>query len=172
MRRDAKQAPQPADQPIDDIQGPLGGMQAKAADPVVSQKPAEDVKKPVEAEAPVKKVESLLAKPDASATSKKMTAATTTVAAVPSVPEPPKGAFIMQLAAVKSETAAQSEWNRVQKKYSALLGALPLLVQKADLGTRGTYYRIQTGPFPNKSTAQDLCLRLKQAGGDCIVKQR
>ncbi|MGO1117424.1 SPOR domain-containing protein [Rhodovibrionaceae bacterium A322] len=119
-----------------------------------------------------KKVESLLPKPETPAEPKKATPSTTSVAAVPSVPEPPKGAFIMQLAAVKSEAAAQSEWKRMQNKHKALLGAMPLLVQRADLGDRGIYYRIQTGPFPNKSTAQDLCLRLKQSGGDCIVKKR
>ena len=46
------------------------------------------------------------------------------------------------------------------------------MLQRADLGERGIFFRMQTGPFPNRATAQDMCLQLKAAKLDCIVKLR
>ena len=78
----------------------------------------------------------------------------------------------MQLASVRSEDTARSEWQRMQGKHEALLGDMQLFIQQVELEGRGTYYRIQTGPFPSRSTAQDLCAQLKAAGQDCLVTQR
>ncbi len=49
---------------------------------------------------------------------------------------------------------------------------MPLLMQEIDIEGRGTFFRIQTGPFPNRATAQDICAQLKAGGQDCIVKTR
>ena len=84
----------------------------------------------------------------------------------------PAGSFVMQLASVRSEETARSEWQRMQGANEQLLGDMPLFIQRVELEGRGTYYRIQTGPFPSRSTAQDLCAQLKAAGQDCLVTQR
>lgn len=80
--------------------------------------------------------------------------------------------YLVQLASVKSEERARSEWTRLQGRHPDLLGDLELIVQRADLGGRGTFYRLQTGPFPNQATAEDMCWQLRAAKLDCLVVKR
>ena len=82
------------------------------------------------------------------------------------------GDYFLQLASVKSEQAAKGEWVRLQKSHAEILGGMDLNVQSADLGEQGVFYRIQTGPFPNKATAEDLCWQLRAAKQDCLVIRR
>jgi uncharacterized protein len=42
-------------------------------------------------------------------------------------------------------------------------------VQSADLGAKGTFYRVQAGPFETVAKAQERCTAMKQAGLDCLV---
>jgi cell division septation protein DedD len=79
------------------------------------------------------------------------------------------GAYFVQLASVKSEEGAGKEWTRLQRAHPDLLGDLDLILQSADLGERGIFYRIRTGPFPNRATAQDMCWQLKAAKLACLV---
>lgn len=80
--------------------------------------------------------------------------------------------YLVQLASVKSEARAREEWARLQGSHPDLLGDLALTVQRANLGARGVYYRIQTGPFPNEATAQDMCWQLRAAKLDCLIVTR
>ncbi len=50
-----------------------------------------------------------------------------------------------------------------------MLGDLTLAVQRADLGDRGIFYRVRSGPFPNRATAQDLCAQIEAAKLACLV---
>jgi cell division septation protein DedD len=79
------------------------------------------------------------------------------------------GGWKIQLASVKSDALARQQWGRLQKAHSDLLGDMRLTVQQADLGTKGTYYRIQAGPLPDRTTAEDVCAELKSAKQPCIV---
>jgi hypothetical protein len=58
------------------------------------------------------------------------------------------------------------------KAHPALLGDRRLVVQSVDLGSRGTYHRVQAGTFPDRASAQALCDRLKARKQDCLVVQR
>lgn len=79
------------------------------------------------------------------------------------------GDYFVQLASVTSDASARQEWARLQKAHPDLLGDLALDVQRADLGDRGIFYRIRTGPFPNRATAQDMCWQIKAAKLACLV---
>ncbi len=79
------------------------------------------------------------------------------------------GNYFVQLASVKSDDGARTEWVRLQRAHPDLLGDLDLSVQSADLGDRGIFFRIRTGPFPNRATAQDMCWQIKAAKLDCLV---
>lgn len=81
-------------------------------------------------------------------------------------------AYFLQLASVQSEEAARGEWTRLQKVHPRLLGDMQLQLQSADLGDKGKFYRIQTGPFPNKATAEDMCWQLRAEKQDCLVLRR
>ncbi len=79
------------------------------------------------------------------------------------------GRYFVQLASVKSDAGARKEWGRMQRVHPDLLGDLELSVQSADLGERGMFFRIRTGPFPNRATAQDICWQIKAAKLGCLV---
>ena len=82
-----------------------------------------------------------------------------------------KGDYVIQLASVTSADAAQGEWGRLQRAHPDLLGDMTLSVQQATVN--GTlYHRVQTGPFPSRATAQDLCAQLKSLKQACIVQRR
>ena len=81
------------------------------------------------------------------------------------------GNFYVQLAAVKSEADAQTQWPKYQAQFSEL-SSLNLRVQKADLGAKGTYYRIQGGPV-SEPDARKLCSSINtQKAGSCVVAKR
>jgi uncharacterized protein len=80
----------------------------------------------------------------------------------------PSGVRI-QLVSMPSEEAAWSAWKQLSGKYSSQLTGLTAMVESADLGTKGTFYRVQTGPFETVAAAQERCSAMKQAGLDCLV---
>ena len=80
------------------------------------------------------------------------------------------GNYRVQLAALKSEADANSAWKRLAAKYPDVLGSLAPHLEKADLGTKGIYYRVQAGPFTDKNAARDVCAKLKGLGQQCLVK--
>ncbi len=75
----------------------------------------------------------------------------------------------IQLASLPSEAAAWDAWKQISGKYSAQLTGLTAMVESADLGTKGTFYRVQTGPFATVAAAQERCTAMKSAGLDCLV---
>ena len=97
-------------------------------------------------------------------------AETQTAAAVPTPAPTTSGAgFQIQLASVLSEEAAMAEWKRISGKNKELLGAYSPAVTKADLGDRGVFYRLRTGPLADKAAADALCASLAEAKVGCIV---
>lgn len=95
--------------------------------------------------------------------------AATVAALPPAASKAANGAFRVQLGAVRSQDAAQKEWSRLQAAHSDLLGRLGLTVSQADLGDRGTFYRVQAGPFGEHQAAADLCTKLKSRNVSCII---
>ena len=45
------------------------------------------------------------------------------------------------------------------------------MIQEADLGTKGLYYRVRVGPWASRDDAIKVCEALKAAGGNCFVTQ-
>ncbi|HEY3149779.1 MAG TPA: SPOR domain-containing protein [Dongiaceae bacterium] len=80
----------------------------------------------------------------------------------------PSGVRI-QLASLPSEELAWKAWKDLNGKYSSQLTGLTAIVQPADLGAKGTFYRVQTGPFDTLAAAQERCSAMKEAGLDCLV---
>jgi len=80
------------------------------------------------------------------------------------------GSYV-QVSSQRSESEAQAAFRSMQAKFPSQLGNRQPLVQKADLGAKGTYYRAMVGPFANASEAAELCSSLKAAGGQCLVQR-
>ena len=68
--------------------------------------------------------------------------------------------YRVQLAAVRTRSIAQKEWNRIKKKNVDVLGKLSLSVMRADLGAKGTFYRLRAGPIASETDARALCKKI------------
>lgn len=79
------------------------------------------------------------------------------------------GGFHIQIAAVRTEKAARDEWGRLKKRYQPLLGKLSLTIVKADLGSRGVFYRLRAGPISNRGAATNICGELTKQKVGCLV---
>ena len=95
---------------------------------------------------------------------------TTAAVQLPSKPPAAKaGGPRLQLGSLRSEDAARQEWERIKRKNSDLLGSLSATPVRADLGDRGIYYRIETGPLVDPAAAERICSELKQRSIGCII---
>lgn len=92
------------------------------------------------------------------------TAATATVGSIPA------GTFVVQVSSQRSEEQAQTAFADLKRRYGSVLGSVTPVIEKAELGERGTFYRVRI-PSASRDQAIRLCEDLKAAGGDCFVRQ-
>jgi SPOR domain len=95
-------------------------------------------------------------------------AATKPSATLPVAPQATKGQVRLQLGSVRSESGAHLEWRRIRAKNTDLLGGFSASAVRADLGDRGTYYRIETGPIGDLAAAR-ICGELRQRKVGCVI---
>ena len=81
---------------------------------------------------------------------------------------PVKGSISLQIASVQNQATAESTMKQMQSKYSSILGATRLHLVRADLGSKGIYYRIQTEPVPEVQ-ATAMCKSLKNLNAGCLI---
>src|SRR5215472_8796249 len=89
--------------------------------------------------------------------------------AAPEATESTAGGFVVQLSSQKSEAEAQSSFRSLQAKFPNELGDLQPIVRRADLGSKGVFYRTLVGPFASAQEASQFCASYKAAGGQCVV---
>jgi len=77
------------------------------------------------------------------------------------------GAWVVQLAAPRSEADAQSAIARLKKKFPDVLADAELSVHQAEVKGE-TIYRVRATGF-SKGEAGALCAKLKAGGGDCFI---
>jgi cell division septation protein DedD len=83
------------------------------------------------------------------------------------------GDYVVQTAAFRSEEEARDEYRKLRDKHGGLIASYGPLIQKADLGSRGVYYRLRLGPIDSKGAASSLCDSLLAAGEkDCLVRRQ
>jgi hypothetical protein len=78
--------------------------------------------------------------------------------------------WYVQLSAQKSEEEAKSSFRGIQARHSSLLGGQQLHIRRKDLGSKGTFYGAQVGPF-SREAAGKLCDDLKAAGQPCMLQR-
>jgi len=98
--------------------------------------------------------------------------ATASAAPAPAASASAGGSAKVQLASLKEQSAAQSTWAALQKKFPSELGSLSASYERVELGDKGTYYRLQAGPLKDRATAQALCQKLEAGKQGCIVVGR
>jgi hypothetical protein len=78
--------------------------------------------------------------------------------------------FVVQVGSKQNQTEALATFADMQQKYPTLLANYRPMVQKADLGSKGVWYRLRIGPIVDKTAASKLCTQLKSQGlNDCLV---
>lgn len=82
---------------------------------------------------------------------------------------PAGGGYAIQLVALRSRDRAEEHWRKLQKTHGDLLGQLTHTVVTADLGNRGTFYRLRAGRLTDKAAAERLCAKLALRKVGCLV---
>ena len=158
----------------EDSDVPVASANATTAAPTAATT-ASNTTASADQDAPVAAKTAEIAKPAATKTAKTTTAssakkmasiapASTTPAAKIS-----SGSYRIQLGAFHDEAAAKTAWSKLKGDYSSQLAAVTPAFPKADLGAKGTFYRVQ-GVNLSKASADSICGRLNAAkSGSCIV---
>jgi cell division protein FtsN len=79
------------------------------------------------------------------------------------------GSYVLQIGAYKSQADADTAWKTYKAKHAALLSGFSSDVKQADLGEKGTWYRLRIAGLADKDGAVALCDRLKADGGTCLL---
>lgn len=79
----------------------------------------------------------------------------------------------VQIAAMTSQRSAGRYFDSLKSRYPDLFQGLEGFVQKADLGKRGVFYRVQIGSFYDQIRAESFCKKYiaqtSKSKADCIV---
>ena len=81
------------------------------------------------------------------------------------------GGYAVQVTAQRSEAEAMAAFRSLQARYPQQLRGRRAFVRRADLGSRGVYYRALIGPFASADQAASVCSSLKAAGGSCLIQR-
>jgi SPOR domain len=65
----------------------------------------------------------------------------------------------------------EASFRALQSKFPRQLGGRTAMVQRADLGAKGIFYRAMVGPFASAGAADQFCNSLKAAGGQCTIQR-
>lgn len=149
---------------------PLPDPSTEAASEV-AKTPEPEIAEPAEARpAPRQAVEiaALLAETTevAAAPAPEQIAATDPDIATQTAPAPP---YVVQLGSFRSEDSANSEWQRLQRTFDDDFGNRQLNIVRADLGDRGIFYRVRTGPFASSEQAAATCDNMARHDQPCLV---
>ncbi len=79
------------------------------------------------------------------------------------------GGFLVQLSSQRSESEALTAFRSLQTKFPNELGGRQPVIRRADLGSKGVFYRTNVGPFASAHEASRFCASYKAAGGQCVV---
>ncbi|WP_422020281.1 SPOR domain-containing protein [Pyruvatibacter mobilis] len=82
------------------------------------------------------------------------------------------GDWVVQIGAFRDTARANTEWAGLQRKHPSILGSQPADIQRADLGSKGIWYRLRAAGYGSKDAANAACGQLKAAGTDCLVRKR
>jgi hypothetical protein len=91
------------------------------------------------------------------------------VSVAAAAPAAAAGGSVLQIGAYKSQADADAAWKAYKARHAALLAGATEDVQQADLGDKGTWYRLRIVGFPGKDVASAMCDRLKADGGSCFL---
>ena len=84
----------------------------------------------------------------------------------------PNGRFILQLASYLSYDDANNAWQRLYAVEPSKYADVQKVIERADLGRRGVFYRLRVGAFESMKSAEDYCDALGRDRADCWITNR
>lgn len=76
--------------------------------------------------------------------------------------------YWVQLGTFSTEEQATQAWQEVREKNSDILKAVTTKVSKSDLGEKGIFYRLKSGPISSDVEAKELCKQLNERQQNCF----
>lgn len=161
-----KAAEKPSEKPVEKPKAESKPTPAKASPKAVEAPKTADAQK---AEAAVARLpKELFTTGDVSAIPSPAPAPSVAQTKTPS-PEQPAGKGVsIQLASYPDQPTAEREAKRMQSKYASALNGVNLRVVRADLGAKGTYFRVMGGPIA-EAKAKAICAGLAAQKASCLV---
>ncbi len=83
---------------------------------------------------------------------------------------PQSAGWAVQLVSASSEAGAWSSWKKMSAKSEKLQVLEPVVV-RADLGTKGVFYRVRLVGYEKQADAHSMCKKLKNSGVKCYVSK-
>jgi cell division septation protein DedD len=80
--------------------------------------------------------------------------------------------YKIQLGSFRSEADVKTTWNKLKKEYSDLFKGTELYTEKADLGEKGIFYRLQATKIKSESDARKICQKLIENKQGCFVVKK
>ncbi len=77
--------------------------------------------------------------------------------------------WAVQIASQRSEEAARAHWKKLERKVRRRVRQGEPVVMRAELGARGTFYRLRLVGFKDRGTARRACRALKRGRISCLV---
>lgn len=160
---------QPEPEKTEEVEQEVAAAIPEKVEPVVEEQP-EPVKEPDPE--PIVKIEPKPEpKPEPEPEPKVEPASGTPKAEPVKQASPSSGSYYVQLASITDKSRAESEWNKLNKKYASQLSGYAYRIETATLD-KGTFHRIQAGPV-SKDQAIATCEAIKRVSpGGCLVKKQ
>lgn len=80
-----------------------------------------------------------------------------------------KGKYKVHIAALRSEAEAEALAQKIVAQHGADLDNHVPTVDKAVIGSMGTFYRVRIGGYASRDEPSGLCTKLRTSGLDCLV---
>jgi cell division protein FtsN len=87
----------------------------------------------------------------------------------PTTPDIASGQYVLQIGSYPTRAEAEASWDSFKSKHASVVQDLSDDIKAADLGGKGTWYRLRLGPFTEKGAANAACEKIKAAGGSCFL---
>lgn len=78
----------------------------------------------------------------------------------------------LQIGSYPTQELAESAFRRFRLTHGDLAGVFLPDIKKAELGTKGVWYRLRIGPFAGMSAAAEACEKMKKEGVTCLITAR
>lgn len=78
----------------------------------------------------------------------------------------------VQLGAFKTKKEADETWLKIRRQHTEVVGSYGYDVEKADLGAKGVFYRLQIVGLKDTTEAQNMCKKLSARQQGCFVVKK